>query len=506
MISYGVKAFSLRAFRLGTRLGRQQLCSAVASTHLTVCKKPFVSQLQRRYTSTWKFELADDHLKIPASSGGTKKLSIPYSWLRDHCPCELCVHPSTRQKLHSGADVQENIRPKKVEYLDAGSAAEGGGAAYKITWSGSGLDRVDLLAAKIAKTQDENKQDHVTTVSAQYLAEHFDPSPNVSRFQLHPTPVFWDTKTVVGDAQAVGKRENWISYAEYMDESNTGLLRALRTLGQYGLVFLTGVPADVKSTEAVANRIGRIRDTFYGRTWDVKSVPNAKNIAYTPLHLGLHMDLLYFEAPPGLQFLHCYKHSVKGGASTFLDSFTVVELLRKHYPEDFEVLRRTPVTFHYVNDGHHMHYRRPTIITPSSSKSNGSDVVAGNEPLIVNYAPPFQGPLEGLSSVKEGVAFYRAFRRFTAIMEGTDRSVWESLPSSGSSSSASVKEGENPLLFTTTLRPGDLTIFANRRVLHGRTSFDPSTGERHLKGTYVDGDDFRDRWRVLEKQVGGKKV
>jgi hypothetical protein len=47
-----------------------------------------------------------------------------------------------------------------------------------------------------------------------------------------------------------------------------------------------------KQVEQVAGRIGPIRETFYGASWDVKSVPNAKNIAYTSLFLGFHMDLM----------------------------------------------------------------------------------------------------------------------------------------------------------------------------------------------------------------------
>lgn len=43
-------------------------------------------------------------------------------------------------------------------------------------------------------------------------------------------------------------------------------------------------------------------------------------------------------------------------------------------------------------------------------------------------------------------------------------------------------------------------IFANRRVLHGRTAFDPTSGDRHLKGTYVELDLFKDKLRVLSEK------
>ena len=46
------------------------------------------------------------------------------------------------------------------------------------------------------------------------------------------------------------------------------------------------------------------------------------------------------------------------------------------------------------------------------------------------------------------------------------------------------------------LRPGDLFIVDNRRVLHGRRGF--AGGRRHLQGTYADMDSLLSKLRVLE--------
>lgn len=67
---------------------------------------------------------------------------------------------------------------------------------------------------------------------------------------------------------------------------------AMLQLQDYGLVLIDGVPELETSVERIGERIGPLRDTFYGRTWDVKDKPNAENVAYTSKHLGLHMDLL----------------------------------------------------------------------------------------------------------------------------------------------------------------------------------------------------------------------
>ena len=51
------------------------------------------------------------------------------------------------------------------------------------------------------------------------------------------------------------------------------------------------MPLERDAVERVVLRIGPIRETFFGRTWDVVNVPSASNIAYTSVELGLHQDL-----------------------------------------------------------------------------------------------------------------------------------------------------------------------------------------------------------------------
>jgi hypothetical protein len=60
-----------------------------------------------------------------------------------------------------------------------------------------------------------------------------------------------------------------------------------------------------------------------------------------------HMDLAYYESPPGIQLLNCmaFPSTVKGGESTFFDTFVLAELLRERDPESFATLLRVPATF-----------------------------------------------------------------------------------------------------------------------------------------------------------------
>lgn len=75
----------------------------------------------------------------------------------------------------------------------------------------------------------------------------------------------------------------------------------------YGLVLLKNVPTTLGKVAEVMELITPVQKTIYGDIFDVISTPNPINIAYSSEELGFHMDLMYYESPPGLQFLHCIR-------------------------------------------------------------------------------------------------------------------------------------------------------------------------------------------------------
>ena len=56
-------------------------------------------------------------------------------------------------------------------------------------------------------------------------------------------------------------------------------------------------------------------------------------------------------------------------------------------------------------------------------------------------------------------------------------------------------------LCKTPFSAGDLVLFDNRRMLHGRDSFDPQSGIRRLEGCYLDRDELLSRLRVLARKA-----
>ena len=391
---------------------------------------------RRLYSSDFKFPSVRILPGVLELNFGAKLDSqlFHHVWLRDNCQCPKCLHPTTKQKLVSSAQIPLDIKPDFVNISNR---------ELEIVWSKSPLG--------------VNEEPHKSIYDLSWLKSNSYTPENIKDKRRLDHPVrTWD----VNEIKSV---HLWKTFDEIMNKTQgeRHLWEFISNLQTYGLGFIRNVPDRLTIVEEIAERFGPIRETFYGRSWDVKSTVDAKNIAYTSLFLDLHMDLMYFESPPGIQFLHVIQSSLQGGDSIFTDSFKAVEILRKDHPHDFDILSKVPVTFHYNNNGHHLRFVRPTLVVDDP-----------NHQLQVNYAPPFQAPLEApYEHVEE---FYSAFKIFDQILH------------------------ENSMTFRRKLESGDCVVFQNRRVLHGRLSFDARSGTRHLRGTYVDWDSMMDRYRVLK--------
>ena len=57
--------------------------------------------------------------------------------------------------------------------------------------------------------------------------------------------------------------------------------------------------------------------------------------------------------------------------------------------------------------------------------------------------------------------------------------------------------------FVLKLQPGDGFIWDNYRLLHGRTAFDTSTGDRHMRHCYLDRDTISSRQKCLMRKYAG---
>lgn len=229
-----------------------------------------------------------------------------------------------------------------------------------------------------------------------------------------------------------------------------------------GLSIVTGLADTTDAGLAVARRVGHLRETNFGVTFEVMSKPDPNNLAYIADALPLHTDLTNQDLPPGYQFLHCLANEAVGGGSTFCDGLAVAEDLRADDPGAFDILSTVKVPFRF-HDGDTDLRARKTVITLDDD--GGVSEICFNAHL----ADILDLPPERLT------AFYRAYRRFMEMTRD---------PAYG---------------IALKLSAGEMVVFDNRRVLHGRQAFDPSTGFRHLHGCYVDRGEWDSRLRVLAR-------
>jgi gamma-butyrobetaine dioxygenase len=239
----------------------------------------------------------------------------------------------------------------------------------------------------------------------------------------------------------------------------------MRQTAKFGLSIIQGLENRASAGVEVAQRISFLRETNFGTTFEVINKPDPNNLAYTSIALPLHSDLPNQEVPPGYQFLHSLAREAEGGGSIFADGFAMAEDLRLEDPHAFRLLCDVPIPFRFHDDDADIRVREPVI-----TLDRAGDVIEIR--YNAHIAGIFDMPAEIMPS------YYRAYRAFM------------------------IKTRDPHYRLTFMLEPGEMVAFDNRRVLHGRDAFDPSSGLRHLHGCYVDRGEFSSRLRLLARSCG----
>jgi gamma-butyrobetaine dioxygenase len=334
-------------------------------------------------------------------------------WLRDNCPCTECSHPGTGERLLDTVELADRPVTRSAR-LD--------GSEVVVVWSEDG---------------------HVSSYRADWLR---------------------------GDGPADRRRVLWradlaarLPEARHEDvtASDQALRDWLEAIDRYGFAVLRGAPAAEGEVLRFVELFGHVRETNYGRLFDVRSVVEPNNLAYTGLALGPHTDNPYREPPPTLQILHCISSSATGGESTLVDGFAVAEALRADAPKRFDLLTRHPVRFGFRD-----------AVTELESEAPVIELDLRDGVRAIRYSPRAVRPFELPEVVVE--PYYDAYRAFGRML------------------------GSSEFQIGFKLDPGDLFIVDNRRVLHGRAGYS-GEGTRHLQGAYADVDGLRSRLAVLSR-------
>jgi gamma-butyrobetaine dioxygenase len=235
---------------------------------------------------------------------------------------------------------------------------------------------------------------------------------------------------------------------------------ALAAVVREGVCLLRGAPAEPGALAQIVAAFGFIRETNYGRVFDVRTRETPNNLAFTDLGLAPHTDNQYREPPPGLQLLHCIETAGVGGATMLVDGFAVAEILRHEDPGAFAMLSSEPVRFAW-RDAHNIIETRACMIECDAS---GAIVrVRVNDRSLA--------PLDLPTDVRG--RWRAAYAQFSALLNSPAHQAHLHL------------------------EVGDVLIMDNRRLLHGRTAFEG--GARWLQGCYADHDALMSQLAVLER-------
>ena len=369
-----------------------------------------------------KLEKNSSYLKVLWSDGEESKFN--YMWLRDNCPS--AHDKDSRHRMFNILEVSQNINPKKYLVNNEGQ--------LEIEWS---------------------EGDHKSYYDPKWLRENCYTLKNKKEY-ISPYEL-WDC--------SLEKNINSISIEhEEIVSSDEGLIKWLELLHFKGISIVKNAPTEKKSAFKVLNRISHTRETFFNTPFEVINIPKPNNSAYTAHALRNHMDLPWFELPPGYQFLHCLINASKGGDSSAIDGFAVADYLRKNEKEIFETLVSVPLKFRdkdYTQDS----YR--SFHAPAISLTKDQDF------HDIRFSVATMDALDCHPDVMDKV--YKAHHRFGNLLH------------------------DDKFQINFRLEPGDIFSFNNRRVLHGRTAFDPSSGHRHLQGYYMDRDEIIGRLKFLKK-------
>ncbi len=372
-------------------------------------------------SSISKLEKNSTYLKVIWNDGEESKFN--YLWLRDNCP--TAHDKDSRHRMFNILEVSQNINPTKYCISSDGK--------LEIEWS---------------------EGDHTSYYDPNWLREN---CYTIKNKQKYVSPYkLWDS--------SLQKNLNLIQIDhDEIINSDEGLVKWLELLHYTGIAIVKNAPIEKNSALKVLNRISHTRETFFNTPFEVINIPKPNNSAYTAHALRNHMDLPWFENPPGYQFLHCLINSAKGGDSSAVDAFAVADYLRNNEKDTFDILVNTPLKFRdkdYTQEAVRSVYGTAISLTKDGDYND------------IRYSIATLDALDCHPDIMDSV--YKAHHRFGNLLH------------------------DDKFQINFRLEPGDIFSFNNRRLLHGRTEFDPNSGHRHLQGYYMDRDEIIGRLKYLK--------
>ncbi|MBU2961273.1 TauD/TfdA family dioxygenase [Citreicella sp. C3M06] len=292
-------------------------------------------------------------------------------------------------------------------------------------------------------------EDHVTRMPLSWLETYANGGTRKDPADLSRTPWFGDHYPSVPR----------FSQPELV-ASNETRAKWIEAMLVHGFTIVTDMPDSDEGLTQTAELMGFVRPTFFGTYFDVKTHINPTNTAYTAGALELHTDTPAEEFAPGIQFLHCRANTVQGGESLYADGVAVANDFRKRDPEGFKLLSEIAIPFFCEHDTYDARSRQYVIELDQYGEVSGltisqhmADIFDLDQKLLDDYYP--------------------AFCRFGRMLQ------------------------EDKYMMRFLMKGGECMVFDNHRIVHGRAAYTATSGDRYLRGCYVDRSEMRSTYRAL---------
>jgi gamma-butyrobetaine dioxygenase len=376
------------------------------------------------------------------TSVSTLALGFPAVWLRHNCPCPDCRDPVTGQRLvdltHLSNGPLATVTAEFADSIEVTFAPEEHRSVFSRAWlAASALPETDADAAADAdpRTEDGKVLWRAAEPAGPATAAPAGlPAASADTAAAASAGIPAAASAAVSPVYLAGvPAADWATYLAD-DAVRVSLLDAV---ARYGAGLLRGVPAAEGMVTAVAETFGYVRETNYGRIFDVRVVADPANLAFTSRAIAPHTDNPYRDPVPTLQLLHCLRDAAVGGETVVVDGFAAAAALRDTDPVSFGVLTSTPIPFAYVDKETSLTACQPLIAL--NPRGRISCVRLNNRSM-----QPVRLPYP------KAEAFYAAYRAWSAILARPEFALG------------------------LRLAPGDCLVFDNTRILHARTAFAPA--------------------------------
>ncbi len=366
--------------------------------------------------SVWTSDAA-----IEVSWDDGQRSSFHHLWLRDNCACDRCGPHDHGSRLQRLLDIPDDIRAASVQ-VEAG--------VLIVTWAN---DR------------------HRSYFDGGWLRAHsYGPALPHGAGQRPKT--LWDAS--LGAWPAV----QWNAVLEDVRERH----RLHASVAEVGFVLVRGLGTDRDAIERLAAEVGYVRETHYGRVFDLYTRPDPQILSDLAGPLLPHSDETYRREPTGINIFHCLQPSPDGGgASQLVDAHHLAIRLRETDPDAFDLLTRIPVRHARRIEGQVIVADRPAIVL---SYDGEVTEVRLNERTMSALRLPYELMLPAYDALR--TCFRLAYDPAYRIEER--------------------------------LESGDALLFDNLRVLHGRTGYG---SDRLLRQTQVMRDEFFAKLHWLTEKV-----